>query len=104
MINRGIVPVPEVKQEAEAVEISTGAAVPPGVDAVLPMEHASRVGNIVHGGAPAPGRHIRRTGEDAPAGACLAPTGTRVGPALLGVAAEAATTPWPSGPGPGHAC
>ncbi|MFB7176180.1 molybdopterin molybdotransferase MoeA [Streptomyces sp. NPDC056257] len=72
----------------EGVEISTGALVPAGACAVLPVELAAGGDGWVSGPAPSPGRHIRRTGEDAPAGTCLAPAGTRVGPALLGLAAS----------------
>ncbi|MEV6396191.1 molybdopterin molybdotransferase MoeA [Streptomyces sp. NPDC051907] len=71
----------------EAAEISTGAHVPAGAHAVLPLEHTARAGALVHGPAPADGKHIRRAGEDAPAGAPLAPAGARIGPALLGLAA-----------------
>ncbi len=71
----------------EAVEISTGAQVPVGASAVLPVELAVRDGATVSGAAPAVGTHIRRAGEDAPAGALLAPTGIRIGPALMGLAA-----------------
>ncbi|MEU4046483.1 molybdopterin molybdotransferase MoeA [Streptomyces antibioticus] len=71
----------------EAAEISTGAHVPVGARAVIPLEHTDRTGTHVHGPAPADGKHIRRTGEDAPADAPLAPAGTRIGPALLGLAA-----------------
>lgn len=72
---------------SEAVEISTGASVPAGSDAVLPVEHAVRDGDTVHGTTPSPGRHIRRAGEDASTGTCLVPAGTRAGPAALGLAA-----------------
>ncbi|MCX5193287.1 molybdopterin molybdotransferase MoeA [Streptomyces sp. NBC_00249] len=72
----------------EAVGISTGAPVPAGADAVLPLELASAAGGLVSGPVLPPGRHVRRAGEDAPAGAPLAPAGTRVGPALLGLAAS----------------
>lgn len=71
----------------EAVGISTGAQVPAGTRAVLPVEQAVCDGSTVRGPVPAPGRHVRRAGEDAPAGACLAASGTRIGPALLGLAA-----------------
>lgn len=71
----------------EAVEISTGAQVPIGASAVLPVERAVRDGATVSGAVPLAGTHIRRAGEDAPAGAPLAPTGTRIGPALIGLAA-----------------
>ncbi|GAA4906645.1 molybdopterin molybdotransferase [Nonomuraea thailandensis] len=126
-----------------AVEISTGAVVPPGTWAVLPVESATVCDGRVtcpdgpggtrdgrngcrdesggardgrngcrdeSGGARdgqvgrrdesaavsdgrvavpglARGKHIRYTGEDAPAGTRLAPAGTAVGPALLGLAA-----------------
>ncbi|MCE3551380.1 molybdopterin molybdotransferase MoeA [Pseudonocardia sp. RS11V-5] len=72
----------------EAVEISTGAQVPPGADAVLRVESARRDGGLVRGPVPDPGTHIRPTGEDAAAGALLAPAGVRVGPAMLGLAAS----------------
>jgi molybdopterin molybdotransferase len=71
----------------DAIEISTGAPVPPGAESILPVEYATRDGDVVRGVPRAPGRHIRRAGEDAPAGECLAPAGTRIGPALLGLAA-----------------
>ncbi|GAA4986782.1 molybdopterin molybdotransferase MoeA [Actinopolymorpha pittospori] len=71
----------------DAVVISTGAQVPRGADAVLPVEQAHRDGDRVSG-RPQPSRtHIRRRGEDAPAGRRLAEAGVRIGPALLGLAA-----------------
>ncbi|MGH3775846.1 MAG: molybdopterin molybdotransferase MoeA [Pseudonocardiaceae bacterium] len=71
----------------QAVEICTGAQVPVGASAVLPVELAVCDGSTVSGAAPSAGTHIRRAGEDAPAGTPLAPTGTRIGPALIGLAA-----------------
>ncbi|MEU3772445.1 molybdopterin molybdotransferase MoeA [Streptomyces sp. NPDC032472] len=81
---------PGVLGAGECVEISTGAPVPAGACAVLPVEAAvAGHDGRVHGpGAPSPGRHVRRAGEDAPAGCRLAQAGTRVGPALLGLAAS----------------
>ncbi len=70
----------------EAVEIATGAWVPTGATAVLPYEHADCKDNLVTGDVPA-GRHIRRVGEEMAAGATVAPAGTPVTPALLGLAA-----------------
>ncbi|KPI12803.1 MoeA domain protein domain I and II [Actinobacteria bacterium OV450] len=73
----------------ECVEISTGAQVPAGACAVLPLESVRATDDgWVSGPTPAPGRHVRRAGEDAPAGSRLAPAGSRVGPALLGLAAS----------------
>ncbi|MFE9998140.1 MoeA family protein [Streptomyces avermitilis] len=82
-VRAGAVEAPGELAAGEAVEISTGAQVPRGAEAVLPLEHAVRSGATVRGPAPAPGKHIRRAGEDAAAGPCLAPAGTRTGPALL---------------------
>jgi molybdopterin molybdotransferase len=84
----------------EAVEISTGAPVPSGARAVLPLEDADRVASTVTGPEPVEGRHIRRAGEDAPAGASLAPAGTRIGPALMGLAAACGHDTLPVRPRP----
>ncbi|MFJ4340592.1 molybdopterin molybdotransferase MoeA [Streptomyces sp. NPDC088915] len=80
-------PWPGVLEPGHCVEISTGAPVPPGASAVLPLEAASVAAGRVSGPGLVDGRHIRRTGEDAAAGDHLAPAGARVGPALLGLAA-----------------
>jgi len=70
--------------------ISTGAQIPPGTTAVLRLEDAARDGESVRATRPVPaGRHIRRAGEEAPLGAVLAPAGSPVRPALLGLAAAA---------------
>ncbi|MEU4764374.1 molybdopterin molybdotransferase MoeA [Actinosynnema sp. NPDC023794] len=71
----------------QAVEIATGAPVPCGADAVLPLEHADVAGALVMGDVE-PGRHIRRVGESCPAGEPLLPTGAVVTPAALGPAAS----------------
>ncbi|GEL21754.1 molybdopterin molybdenumtransferase MoeA [Pseudonocardia sulfidoxydans NBRC 16205] len=76
----------------EAVAISTGAPVPAGALAVLPVEDTVRRSDEVagaDGAMPAPGRHIRRTGENSPAGEILAAAGSSVRPAMLGLAAAA---------------
>ncbi|MFJ8159316.1 molybdopterin molybdotransferase MoeA [Streptomyces sp. NPDC096136] len=88
-VRAGGAPWAGVLGAGQCVEISTGAPVPPGADAVLPLEAAAAgEDGAVSGPLPPPGRHVRRTGEDAPAGCRLAPAGTRVGPALLGLAAS----------------
>ncbi|MFB7030751.1 MULTISPECIES: molybdopterin molybdotransferase MoeA [unclassified Streptomyces] len=93
-------PWPGLLAPGHCVEISTGAHVPPGASAVLPLEAASVTAGRVSGPALADGRHVRRTGEDAEAGARLAPAGTRVGPALLGLAATGGHDTLPVRPGP----
>lgn len=56
---------------------------------MLPLESASVSGRRVSGDVRTAGRHIRRAGEDAEAGDRLVPAGSRVGPALVGLAAAA---------------
>jgi molybdopterin molybdotransferase len=71
-----------------AVEITTGAMLPAGADAVVPYETCRHDGILLH--APAGGRgHIRRAGEDLAAGELLAGEGTVVSAALLGLIAHA---------------
>ncbi|MFC9594960.1 molybdopterin molybdotransferase MoeA [Streptomyces sp. NPDC056944] len=84
----------------DGVEISTGALVPAGTVAVLPKELATFADGRVCGPVQAEGRHIRRTGEDAAAGDRLAPAGTRVGPALIGLAAACGHDSLPVRPRP----
>lgn len=69
--------------------IMTGAAVPPGADAVVPVEWTD--GGTAAVGiqrAPAPGAYIRRAGEDRQAGAAVLSHGTHLGAAQLGLLAS----------------
>nr|WP_232524437.1 molybdopterin molybdotransferase MoeA [Nocardiopsis gilva] len=98
-------------QPGEAVEIATGAPVPGGTEAVVPYEAAlteevvgsaddaradeGRVGSATDAGSVTwvrgeidPGRHVRRVGEDTPAGAAVAAEGTIITPAVVGLAAS----------------
>lgn len=80
----------------EAIRISTGAALPDGADAVAPVERVEERDGVVTLAEPvAPGRNVRRAGEDLRAGAVVLTTGTRLGAAELSVAigAGAATLP-----------
>lgn len=94
-----------------AARIMTGAPLPPGADAVVPVEHTD--GFAGHGGgsaaltpgpahdpralretvridrAPAPAAHIRRAGEDVRAGDLVLRSGTLLGPARVAAAASA---------------
>lgn len=70
----------------DAVEISTGAVVPEGADAVVPIERATGAVEVER---VAPGENVRRRGGDVAAGAVVAPAGTRLGPAQLGALAAA---------------
>jgi molybdopterin molybdotransferase len=70
-----------------AVRISTGAAVPPGATAVIPVERTRANGEHVQVEDTAEGANIRRAGEDVRAGDIVLERGMRLGPAELGVAA-----------------
>ena len=76
--------------EGEAVRISTGAAVPDGADAILPVEDAEDRGEAVVTGIELPaGHHVRAAGEDLRGGEIVLHAGCVLGPAELGVAVEA---------------
>ncbi len=72
-----------------AVAIVTGGLVPSGADAVIPAERGRVRDGVLQAEAPPAGAHIRRAGEEAPAGTVLAAAGTRLSPAhaaVLGIA------------------
>ena len=72
------------------VKIMTGALLPPGADAVVPVEWTDDGRQVVAISRPAPpGNAIRRAGDDAKPGDLLLPAGTRLGPAQIGVLAAA---------------
>lgn len=93
-------------QRGTAVRIATGAAVPPGADAVVPVEQTTPLGEdgapsgprgrdatgewppaiAVHAAVPV-GGSIRTRGSDLPAGATIITPGTSLTPAVLGLAA-----------------
>ena len=101
-------PFSGVVSSGSAVRISTGAVVPQGADAVVPVERTTAVkgpgsgdgvrvdpvygGKVGHDrvGVPEsqPGQNVRRAGEDIPLNAVVLQTGTHLGPAELGVAAS----------------
>jgi molybdopterin molybdotransferase len=92
----------------QAVRISTGAVVPEGADAVVPVERTTALkngdsgddvcvdpalrGERIHDRVSvpdtSPGENVRRAGEDIPLDAVVLRTGARLGPAELGVAAS----------------
>ena len=73
----------------EAIAISTGAMVPDGADTVLRIEDAVQEDSRLYVASALPfGAEIRRAGEDIRAGDTVLATGTRIGPAELGVAAS----------------
>ncbi|SMC91163.1 molybdopterin molybdotransferase MoeA [Lentzea albidocapillata] len=82
-------PVPEAfLRSGEAFGVATGAPVPDGSDAVVPVELCSTDGALLVADA-LPGKHIRRQAEDWTAGDELVPAGSPITPAVLGLAAGA---------------
>ena len=75
-------------EPGEAMRISTGAAVPEGATAVVPVERveASEDGRM-HVPETRPGDHIRRAGEDVRAGDSVIAPGTELDPAGVAVLA-----------------
>jgi molybdopterin molybdotransferase len=68
-------------QPGQAVRIMTGAAVPAGADAVLPVEQASEEAGRLRVTEPVPpGRHVGRRGEDVAPGREVLPAGRRLRP------------------------
>ncbi|HJV23972.1 MAG TPA: molybdopterin molybdotransferase MoeA [Holophagaceae bacterium] len=73
----------------EAVAIMTGACLPQGADAVVPVERIDRQGEVVVPlEAPKPGDHVRRRGEQARAGARLLEAGRPWSAARAALAAQ----------------
>lgn len=72
----------------EAVEIMTGAPLPPGADAIVMVEHTRREGDYVHVDRPAKsGDNISRQGGDAEAGQVVVTRGRRLGYAEIAMLA-----------------
>ena len=77
-------------QRNQAIEIMTGAPIPPGADAVLMVEHATRSGDLLTPNIPrtlTPGENIVPRGSEAAFGTEVIPAGTRIGPAEIAIAA-----------------
>ncbi|MCH7374527.1 bifunctional molybdopterin-guanine dinucleotide biosynthesis adaptor protein MobB/molybdopterin molybdotransferase MoeA [Aeromonas sp. MR19] len=73
----------------EAVQIMTGAPLPPGVDTVVMREETQVEGDWVTLSAPIKaGQNVRLAGEDLAKGAVAIPAGTRLGAPQLGLAAS----------------
>jgi molybdopterin molybdotransferase len=101
-------PYAEAVAPGQAVRISTGAVMPEGADAVVPVERTTAVKEGGSGDGccidsamrgqcrndrvsvpeTRPGQNLRRAGEDIPLGAVVLQAGTTLGPAELGVAAS----------------
>lgn len=87
----GDAPAPPI-EAGTAVRIMTGAPVPPGTDAVIPVEASTPVDgpgdHVDLLEAPTSHRHIRPAGDDVRRGDLVVPSGTVLSPAHLGVLAS----------------
>jgi molybdopterin molybdotransferase len=77
-----------------AVRIMTGAPVPPGGDAVVPVEEVEERGDDLTVATPAPaGRHVRPAGDDLGAGDLLVRAGTELEAGELALLASMGVSP-----------
>jgi molybdopterin molybdotransferase len=84
----------ESLRPGEAVRVMTGAPLPEGTEAIVPVEQSERVsGRVRFHAAPARGAHIRRKGESVAAGRALVPAGRRLTPGEVALAALAGADP-----------
>jgi molybdopterin molybdotransferase len=88
--SRAGTPADRAPGEGEAIRVSTGAAVPPGTEAVVPGEQTtSDDATVTVTSEVRPGQHLRAAGEDVRKGATVLRRGTTLGPAELGIAVVA---------------
>jgi molybdopterin molybdotransferase len=78
---------PPLDADGDCVEIATGAMVPAGTTAIVRVEESTTGGDGRVTGRPRDKREWREPGEEAAAGEGLAPAGSPVTPALVGLAA-----------------
>ncbi|HSP95432.1 MAG TPA: gephyrin-like molybdotransferase Glp [Thermoanaerobaculia bacterium] len=82
--------LPSPLSPGEAVRVMTGAPLPKGTEAVIPVERTQREeGRVRFDIAPAPGAHLRRRGESIREGARIVSAGRRVTPGDVALAALA---------------
>jgi molybdopterin molybdotransferase len=79
---------PYTVQPGLCVRIMTGAPIPAGADAVVPVEWTDGgVASVSITRSATPGAHIRRAGEDAPVGTTVLRAGTHLGATPIGLLA-----------------
>jgi molybdopterin molybdotransferase len=83
------VPAPVALGDGEAVNISTGAVVPSGADAVIEVERVQEQGDTVAVEQVAEAANIRPRGGDVAAGSIVVEVGTRLGATQIGALAAA---------------
>jgi molybdenum cofactor synthesis domain-containing protein len=82
--------IDEEVHDGQAVRIMTGAPIPAGADAVVPVEETEPTEDhvIIHREDIAPGTNIRPVGSDLRAGDTVLTAGTRLAPAQVGIVAS----------------
>lgn len=86
-IAAGATSLPTV-QSGQAARIMTGAPLPPGADAIVPVEVTRESeGTVTIHRAPAPGEFVRTVGQDVAPGQALLAAGHRISPADIGLLA-----------------
>ncbi|MGI9316141.1 MAG: molybdopterin molybdotransferase MoeA [bacterium] len=76
-------------EPGQCARIMTGAVMPEGADTVITQERVERVGDgITVKPGEKPGSNVRQAGEDLEVGDVAISSGTRIGPAHLGLAAS----------------
>jgi molybdopterin molybdotransferase len=79
---------PYTVQPGLCVRIMTGAPMPPGADAIVPVENTDGgIAQVAIRQPAVPGRHLRRTGEDVAAGTTVLAAGAHLGAAQVGLLA-----------------
>lgn len=83
--------------DGTAIRITTGAPLPPGADAVVPVEQTEMADDhvVVRDEAVVSGQNVRRVGADVRRGEVVLRAGDRLGPAELGLVAAAGLVPVP---------
>lgn len=89
--------IDEEVTEGYAVRIMTGAPLPPGADAVVPVEATEQAEGhvIIHQEDVAVGENVRPVGSDVEKGSLLLSAGSRIGAAEIGLLASMGITPVP---------
>jgi molybdopterin molybdotransferase len=84
----GFVPKKRVER-GNGIRIMTGALIPEGADAVVPVEGSKKEGNFVSIFVSSlPGEYIRKAGEDVKKGECVISAGDLINPAEIGMLAS----------------
>jgi molybdopterin molybdotransferase len=90
-------PAAQTLAPGQAIEISTGALIPYGADAVVPVERVQLSDGRVSVPDTTPGANVRHAGDDVRRGEPVLQAGTVLGPAELAVAASLGHATLPCG-------